>query len=61
MNVTPRWCIDEVQRACSGIVRLARLYEYGPFFSVEEAEQQIRELLRQPRFRYSDLVASLEN
>ncbi|HXZ80794.1 MAG TPA: hypothetical protein VEG30_12745 [Terriglobales bacterium] len=61
MEIAQRWCIDEVQRAYSGVVRLARLHEYGPFLSVEEAEQQIRELLRQPRFRYSDLIASLEN
>ncbi|HMK31872.1 MAG TPA: hypothetical protein VK473_19470 [Terriglobales bacterium] len=48
-------------RACNGVVKLARLYEYGTFRSVEEAEEQIRELLRQPRFRNSDLVASVEN
>jgi hypothetical protein len=59
-NVEYEWWIDELTRSPlpTGGVIVNRVYEYGPFETVEEAERMIEQLQRQPRFRQSDLRAS---
>jgi len=54
------WWIDELLPSPlpTGGVISHRLYEYGPFETVEDAEKLIEQLKQQPRFRKADLRAA---
>ena len=56
------WWIDELLPSPlpTGGVVVHRLYEQGPFDTIEHAEQMIEQLRQQPRFRKSDLRAARE-
>lgn len=53
------WFIEEVSTSRSDDGdRLSSRLNYGPFESPEEADDLLRDLRRQPRYRLSDLVVS---
>lgn len=56
------WWIDELLPSPlrTGGVIVSRLYEYGPFDTIEDAEKIIEQLKLQSRFRKSDLRTARE-
>jgi len=53
------WFIEELAPNNSSDGRpVSNRLSYGPFDSPEEADDLVRDLRRQPRFRLSDLIVS---